>query len=85
MNPNLNYAQLIRGPRENGEETRGSRTGILDLKALVKVASGIEVLRKGTAEGWTAEVDEGLTTWMREYEGWLRTNDLALAEKASDK
>jgi len=85
MNPNLNYAQLIRGPRENGEEIRGSRTGILDLKNLVKIASGIEVLRKGAAEGWSTAVDEGLTTWMRDYEAWLMTNDLALEEKASDK
>lgn len=85
MNPNLEYAQMVRGPREDGSPPRGARTGILDLKGMVKIAAGVEVLRQGGAEAWTQEVDDGLKGWMEKYEGWLMSNDLALAEAASSK
>jgi hypothetical protein len=85
MNPNLEYAQMIRGPRKDGSAPRGARTGILDLKGMIKIAAGVEVLRRGRAAEWSQEVDDGLKTWMASYERWLMTNDLALAEAASSK
>ncbi|QRW06180.1 alginate lyase [Ceratobasidium sp. AG-Ba] len=42
MTPNLVYAQLLRGPGEQ----QGSHTGILDLKGMAKITSGILTLRK---------------------------------------
>lgn len=85
MNPNLNYAQIIRGPRKDGKPRRGERIGVLDLKNMVHIAAGIEVLRVGGAQAWTRELDDGLKGWMKEYERWLRTNELALEEAGSSK
>ena len=82
MNPNLNYAQVVRGP--NTYNT-GSHTGVLDLKCMVKLVSGVLVMRGGNAPGWTSEIDSGLITWTKSYIGWLTTNTLALEEAAATK
>ncbi|CAE6445363.1 unnamed protein product [Rhizoctonia solani] len=79
MNPNLNFSQLLRGP---GEQI-GSHTGLLDLKCMTKLTSGILVMRKGGAPEWTKELDDGLVAWVKEYLGWLGSSALALGEKLS--
>ncbi|KAJ7641334.1 chondroitin AC/alginate lyase [Roridomyces roridus] len=73
MNPNLNYAQMARGP--NGQV--GQHTGVLDLKGMAKVASGILILRKRNCTDWTDELDSG------EYITWLETNKIGTDECAS--
>ncbi|KAI0088278.1 chondroitin AC/alginate lyase [Irpex rosettiformis] len=78
MNPNLNYAQMQRGPGQNG-----THTGVLDLKAMAKIASGILVLRDGKAQEWTSDIDKGFVGWINNYIGWLHTSPLALKEKSS--
>ncbi|KAF8909717.1 alginate lyase-domain-containing protein [Gymnopilus junonius] len=45
MNPNMNFAQMKRGP----EGQIGYRAGILDLKGMVKISNAILMLRKGKA------------------------------------
>ncbi|CAE6450933.1 unnamed protein product [Rhizoctonia solani] len=79
MTPNLNYAQVKRGP---GNQV-GQHTGVLDLKCMSKLVSGVLMLRNGSASAWTSDLDSGLRTWVTGYIGWLTTNDLALQEKAS--
>jgi hypothetical protein len=81
MNPNLNYAQVTRGPTSNA----GNHTGVLDLKCMVKVANAALVLRAGNAPGWTSAIDSGLVTWTKSYVEWLTTNQLGLAEAAETK
>lgn len=81
MTPNLNYAQLKRGP---GTQT-GQHTGVLDLKCMTKLVSGVLMLRNGSAQAWTNELDSGLNAWVTEYIGWLTTAQLALGEKAATK
>jgi hypothetical protein len=76
MNPHLDFAQLKRGP---GDQV-GSRTGVLDLKSMTKIVTGILILRQGRSEDWTAELDEQMNGWCREYIGWLETSPLALDE-----
>ncbi|CAE7221817.1 unnamed protein product [Rhizoctonia solani] len=79
MNPSLNYSQLLRGP---GEQT-GTHTGILDLKCMSKLTSGILVLRKGKAPEWTQALDDGLNAWAKQYISWLTTSQMGLEEKVS--
>lgn len=79
MNPNLNYAQMSGGP--SGQV--GTHTGILDLKGMAKIVSGVLLLRQGKASTWTSDVDAGLTAWAGEYIQWLTTADIALQEKAA--
>jgi hypothetical protein len=77
MTPNLIYAQMQRGP----DGQMGSHTGILDLKAMAKVTTGILVLRKGKSTLWTTELDNQMVSWAREYTSWLETAEIALEER----
>jgi len=81
MNPNLNYAQMARGP----EGQVGQHTGVLDLKSLVKIASGLLILRDGKSEYWTTELNDGFVAWARKYIDWLETAEIALEEGWADK
>lgn len=69
MNPNLNYAQMNRGP--NGQV--GEYTGILDLRGFTKIAAGILILRKRGSSDWTADIDSQMVAWCKEYINWLQT------------
>lgn len=79
MNPNLNYAQMTGG--KDGQV--GSHTGILDLKPMAKIASGILMFREGNAEGWNSTFDGQMQDWVKDYIGWITTNKVALEEKAA--
>ncbi|KAJ7630239.1 chondroitin AC/alginate lyase [Roridomyces roridus] len=79
MNPNLNYAQMARGP--SGQV--GQHTGVLDLKGMAKIASGILILRKRNCTDWTDELDSGFVAWSKEYITWLETNKPGIDECAS--
>jgi hypothetical protein len=82
MNPNMNYAQVQRGPKTS---QIGRREGVLDLKCMVKIVNAVLVLRAGNAPGWTSAIDSGLVAWAESYIGWLTTNQLALEEAAATK
>lgn len=79
MNPNLDYAQVVRGP---GADT-GTHTGVLDLKCMTKVVDAVLILRGGKVPEWTEAIDSGLVNWTTTYIGWLTSNELALQEAAS--
>ncbi|PPQ81261.1 hypothetical protein CVT26_015092 [Gymnopilus dilepis] len=79
MTPHMNYAQMKRGP----DGQLGSRTGILDLKNMVKVSNAILILRKGQSKLWTDDLDSKMRAWTKEYINWLETSDLAQEEKAA--
>ncbi|KAI0342368.1 chondroitin AC/alginate lyase [Trametopsis cervina] len=77
MNPNLNYAQMQRGP----DGQTGTHTGILDLKGMTKITSGVLALRAGKAAEWTSDLDGQFVDWLNKYIGWLTTANIALQEK----
>ncbi|KAJ7241668.1 chondroitin AC/alginate lyase [Mycena haematopus] len=79
MNPNLNYAQMERGP--TGQV--GTHTGVLDLKGMVKVVSGILILRQRNCTDWTEALDTQMIAWTNQYLTWLETNKLGVDECAS--
>ncbi|KAF7358858.1 Chondroitin AC/alginate lyase [Mycena sanguinolenta] len=70
MNPNLNYAQMNRGP---GGQT-GAYTGILDLRGFAKIAAGILMLRASKNTDWTSDLDSQFVAWCNKYIGWLDTS-----------
>ncbi|KAJ7626085.1 chondroitin AC/alginate lyase [Roridomyces roridus] len=70
MNPNLNYAQMNRGP--NGQT--GEYTGVLDLRGFAKIASGILMLRKTKNSDWTSDMDAQFVAWCNKYIDWLQTS-----------
>ncbi|KDQ49492.1 hypothetical protein JAAARDRAFT_165561 [Jaapia argillacea MUCL 33604] len=80
MNPNLNYAQVHRGPGVQN----GSHTGLLDLKCMVKVVNAVLILRDGKSSDWTTQLDTAFVTWGNKYIPWLETNVLAIAEEDAD-
>jgi len=83
MNPNLNYAQVVRGPGPTSN--KGTHTGVLDLKCMAKVVNAVLVLRAGNAPQWTSKIDSGLIAWTKTYIGWLTSSDIALEEAAATK
>ncbi|KAG9030913.1 hypothetical protein FRB95_003423 [Tulasnella sp. JGI-2019a] len=80
MNPNLDYAQVVRGV--NGSHG-GTHYGVLDLHGMTKVASAVLVLRASQAAAWTSSLDQAFSAWCTEYVNWLTTSTLGLGELAS--
>jgi hypothetical protein len=81
MNPNMNYAQVVRGPGSG----LGKHTGVLDLKGITKVVSGIEIMRAAGAVEWSQGTEEGMVAWGTKMLNWMTTDELALQEKAMPK
>ncbi|KAJ7700499.1 alginate lyase-domain-containing protein [Mycena rosella] len=79
MNPNLNYAQMERGP--TGQT--GDYTGVLDLRGFAKIASGILILRKSGNTDWTSDVDSQMVAWCTKYINWLETAPTAKTAAAA--
>lgn len=81
MNPNLNYAQMNGGPAPKDQQ--GRHTGVLDLKGMIKIASGVLLLREGHADGWNSTIDGRLQTWVANYTNWIRNSPIAQDEEIS--
>ncbi len=73
MNPNLRYAQAIRG------KTTGSSWGIIDTIHLVEVVRAIEVLERSGALS-TKELD-GTKKWFADYLQWMTTGPRGTTER----
>jgi hypothetical protein len=73
MNPNLRYAQAIKGVSD------GRGIGIIDTVHLAEVARGIEALRGAKAFG--AADDAAVTAWFRSYLEWIRTHPNGIEER----
>lgn len=74
MNPNMNYGQVVRGPRP--ENQIGTFTGPLDMRGLVKVVNAIMILKESNSQDWTSEIDQSMESWMTQYLSWLQTSDI---------
>lgn len=81
MNPNLNYAQMEGGPSPRNQQ--GRHTGVLDLKGMIKIASGVLLLREGNAEGWNSTIDGRFQDWVSNYTDWMRRSPIAQDEEIS--
>ncbi|KAF7978761.1 hypothetical protein HWV62_25685 [Athelia sp. TMB] len=74
--PNLNYAQMERGP--NGQV--GTHTGLLDFKQMAKISSAILILRQGKSAAWTSSLDTQFNNWTSYYMDWMQTSPIAYKE-----
>lgn len=73
MNPNLKYAQLIRGDNK----VYGFAT--IDTESLPKLIDGVQLLTGSSS--WTKENHEALKDWFSQYLNWLLTS--AMGKDAS--
>lgn len=76
MNPNLLYAQAIKG------RSTGRSIGVIDTLHLAEVALAVEALRGSKA--LTPETDAALTGWFRDYLQWMRTHPYGVDESKAE-
>ena len=72
MNPNLNFAQAIKGKND------GRGIGIIDSRDLMKIADAIGLL-KGSAS-WSKADDDGMQLWFSQYLEWMLTSKNGIEE-----
>lgn len=72
MNPNLNYAQAIKGRND------GRGAGIIDSRQFIKVVNAAGLLN--TAPAWKKSDDIGLRKWYADFLHWMETSESGLDE-----
>jgi len=72
MNPNLNYAQAVKGSND------GRSWGVLEGQDFRKIIDAVGLL-EGSAS-WRKEDQEGFKQWMSSYFKWLTENENAIEE-----
>ena len=83
MNPNMNFGQVVRGPGR--DHRQGTYTGILDMRGLVKVVNGIQVLQAAKSPDWTSDLNKQMTTWVSIYANWLQESAIGRQAAMSPK
>jgi Alginate lyase len=73
MNPNLQYAEVIRG------ENNGTMRGILHGKYLPEVIDAIRIIRN--SPNWSNEDQKGMELWFTKYLDWLMNSEHGQEEK----
>ena len=72
MNPNLNYAQAIKGIND------GRGAGLIDSRHLIKLVDGIGFLNN--SKNWTAEDQRGMIKWFSDFLNWMQTSKNGIDE-----
>ena len=72
MNPNLRFAQGVRGKES------GRAAGIIDAAAMARLVDGVGLLLASKA--LRPEDRAGMESWFRDYLTWLRESDFGLRE-----
>jgi hypothetical protein len=75
MNPNLQYAQAIKG------RVTGRGTGIIDTIHLLEVVQSIPVLIERQARLAMRRDADGLKDWFSRYLTWMTTHEYGIAER----
>ena len=75
MNPNMNYAQAIKGIRNGGPE------GIIEARGFAEVVDAIGLIQPSPA--WKAQDQRNMQNWFSQYLTWLRTSSLGQQEAAA--
>ncbi|RXW24795.1 hypothetical protein EST38_g1062 [Candolleomyces aberdarensis] len=76
MDPNVNYGQMVRGTGPEGK--KGTFTGVLDIRGIVKVINAILILKSGGSAEWTNSKDQDMRSWVSEYARWLEESDIGV-------
>jgi hypothetical protein len=72
MNPNLNFAQAIKGVNT------GRGAGLIDSRHFVKVIDAIGLLNQ--SKYWKAEDQQGMKKWFGDFLHWMQTSKIGLDE-----
>lgn len=72
MNPNLNFAQAIKGVND------GRGAGLIDTRHFIKLIDGINLLKGSRA--WTSADHKGMQDWCAAFLGWMQTSPIGLSE-----
>jgi hypothetical protein len=75
MNPNLQFAQGVRGKEP------GRAAGLIDTAEIARLIDGVQLLLPSTS--FDLSLREGLSVWFRDYLAWLRDSDLGRKEGRS--
>lgn len=73
MNPNLNYAQAVKGRFEGRPE------GVIDTRHFIYLLDGIQLLKN--SKSWTQQNDANLKKWFSQFLDWLNTSKNGTGEK----
>jgi hypothetical protein len=72
MNPNLNFAQAIKG------ENTGRGAGLIDSRHFIKLIDAIGLLQG--ADSWPAREQAGMKQWFTDFLEWMQTSVIGLDE-----
>ena len=72
MNPNLQFAQGVRGKEP------GRAAGIIDTAEIARLIDGAQLF--ATSTSFDGDLRNGLSGWFRDYLGWLRDSELGRKE-----
>ena len=72
MNPNLNYAQAMKGTND------GRGAGLIDSRHLIKLVDGIGLING--SESWTAADQRGMIQWFSDFLNWMQTSKNGIEE-----
>ena len=72
MNPNLNYAQSVKGV------TNGRAEGVIDTRHFMHIMDGIQLLKASSV--WTAKDQAGMEAWVKDFIQWLGNSTIGKEE-----
>ena len=72
MNPNLNFAQAIKG------ENDGRGIGLIETVGLIQVVNGVGLL--AGSKSWSSKDDAVLKTWFSTFLNWMQTSKNGIDE-----
>ncbi|MEO7484013.1 MAG: alginate lyase family protein [Ferruginibacter sp.] len=72
MNPNLNFAQAIKGKND------GRGAGLIDSRHFVKLIDGIMLLK--TSPNWKPADQQGMQRWFADFLNWMQTSKTGMDE-----
>jgi len=72
MNPNLNYAQAIKGVNN------GRGAGMIDARHFIKLVDAIGLI--GASKSWAATDQQGMKKWFADFLQWMQTSPVGQDE-----
>lgn len=72
MNPNLKYAQSVKGV------TEGRAEGVIDTRHFMHIMDGIQLLKESSF--WTAKDQTGMDSWVKDFIQWLGSSTIGKEE-----
>ena len=73
MNPNLNYAQAVKGVKAGRPE------GLIDTRHFIYMLDGVRLLK--SSKSWSASNDIALKHWFSQFLTWMNTSENGTGEK----